>query len=248
MNILTVMNEDYCSYGRIFFESLSKLSDYNKIDKIYIIDTGLKRETVSEFLSKYDRTSFINSKVSHSKTSHNTQKWREIVATKVKGLASLVEAGESPICMIDIDCFFKENFIDEINFKADINVCKRKNPAVFRHPIMMTHIASFFCINNNEKGLDFLNMWIEKMLSMNDNHIETPALCELIAKASDLLHIEHLDQDVISSNTLTDESKIIHLKAEGTGYNSTFEHRTKRIASLIDPDDYRKYKKHAQIN
>ena len=232
------MNEDYCSYGRIFFDSLSRLSDYNKVERIFVIDTGIKEETASEFLSKYDRIDLINSEVNHAKTSHNTQDWREIVATKVKGLASIVEAGESPICMIDIDCFFKENFIDDINFKADINVCKRKNPAVFRYPIMMTHIASFFCVNNNGKGLDFLNMWIEKMLSMNDNHVETPALCELIPKVSDLLTIQHLDQDVISSNTLTNRSKIVHLKAEGTGYNSTFEYRTKRIASLINPNDY----------
>tara|TARA_Y100000817_G_C16685904_1_gene468152 strand:+ start:75 stop:794 length:720 start_codon:yes stop_codon:yes gene_type:complete len=238
MNILTVMNEDYSSYGRIFFSSLSKLSDYNKIEKIYVIDTGIEEETKAEFLSSYDRIWFIDSEVSHAKTSHNTEDWREIVATKVKGLASLVEAGESPICMIDIDCFFKENFIDEINFEADINVCKRKNPAVFRYPIMMTHIASFFCVNNNDKGLDFLNMWIEKMLTMDDNHVETPALCELIPKVSDLLTIQHLDQDVVSSNNLTDQSKIVHLKAEGTGYNSTFEHRTKRIASLINPSDY----------
>ena len=238
MNILTVMNEDYSSYGRIFFSSLSKLSDYNKIEKIYVIDTGIEEETKAEFLSSYDRIWFIDSEVSHAKTSHNTEDWREIVATKVKGLASLVEAGESPICMIDIDCFFKENFIDEINFEADINVCKRRKPAVFRYPIIMTHIASFFCVNNNDKGLDFLNMWIEKMLTMDDNHIETPALCELIPRVSHLLAIEHLDQDVVSSNSLTDESKIVHLKGEGVGCNSTYEHRTRRIASLINPNDY----------
>lgn len=245
MNILTVMNEDYSSYGRIFFSSLSKLSDYNKIEKIYVIDTGMEEETKAEFLSSYDRIWFIDSEVNHAKTSHNAQDWREIVATKVKGLSSLVEAGESPICMIDIDCFFKENFIDEINLEADINVCKRRKPAALVMGLM-THIASFFCVNNNDKGLDFLKMWIERMLNMDDkmginkypNHIETPALCELIPRVSHLLTIEHLDQDVVSSNSLTDESKIIHLKGEGLGYNSTFEHRTKRIASLIDPNDY----------
>jgi len=238
MNILTVMNEDYCPYGRIFFESLSSLSDYKRIETVYIINTGIKKETASEFLSKYDRINFVNSEVDHLKTSHNTEDWREIVATKVKGLASLVSAGNSPICMIDIDCFFKDDFIDEINFNADINVCKRKNPAVFRWPVVMTHIASFFCVNNKDRGLDFLNMWIEKMSTMEDNHIETPALCELIPSVSDRFQIEHLDQDVISSNVLTDQSKIIHLKGEGRGRNSTFEHRTKRIASLINPNDY----------
>ena len=142
MNILTVMNEDYSSYGRIFFSSLSKLSDYNKIEKIYVIDTGMEEETKAEFLSSYDRIWFIDSEVNHAKTSHNAQDWREIVATKVKGLSSLVEAGESPICMIDIDCFFKENFIDEVQYTgSDHNFLeqiftpiKSKNADMILHP------------------------------------------------------------------------------------------------------------------
>lgn len=238
MNVLTVLNEDYCSYGRIFFDSLIKISDFERINKVYVIDTGIKQNTKKEFSSKYKKINFINSEVNHLKTSHNTADWREIVATKVKGLASLVREGKPPICMIDIDCYFKDNFIDEIDFSADINVCKRKEPAVFRWPVVMTHIASFFCVNNNKQGLDFLNMWIDKMLNMEDTHIETPALCELIPQVEHMLYIKHLDQDVVSSDSLTKESKIVHLKGGGSGYKSTFDWRVKRIESVINKDNY----------
>ena len=260
MNILTVLNDYYASYGRMFFHSLSKISDYEKINKIYVIDTGLSHEIKREFdptafrsltLPIYSKIKIIESPVHHVMTSHNTRDWREVVDTKVKGLIKLVEANELPICMIDIDCYFKENFLDEIDSSCDINVCKRREPATFRGDITMSHIGSFFVANNNERALEFLYSWVEEMKQMDDTHIETPALCNLLERHENdpsntfpeytgrrALKIKHLDQDIISSNKLTEESKIIHLKSQGTGYPSTYESRARRVKSLVNPDDY----------
>ena len=48
-NILTVINEGYAQFGKLFINSLFENIDLKNVEKIYVYDTGLSEDTVRYF-------------------------------------------------------------------------------------------------------------------------------------------------------------------------------------------------------
>ena len=82
MNIVTVVNSQYMPFAEIFFKSLVKLSDYKRIDKVYIIDTGLGKPDISLLSEICDKIIVCETKTFIPFADMHTTDWRKIVSMK----------------------------------------------------------------------------------------------------------------------------------------------------------------------
>ena len=57
-NIITVLNEDYMSFGILFISSFFDNVNLDNINKIYIFDTGLMPKSI-EYLNLFPKVNFV---------------------------------------------------------------------------------------------------------------------------------------------------------------------------------------------
>lgn len=239
MNIVTVVNSQYMPFAEIFFKSLVKLSDYKRINKVYIIDTGLGKPDVKLLSSICDKIVLCDTKTFLPFADMHTADWRKIVSMKLSSVSRLTKIMDNifPLCIIDIDSYFNSNFIDVVDIKSDVSVCKRDQPTVNQDNYVLTHIGSFFSVNT-AKALRFLDRWMKEMEVLEGDHIETPALCNVLRVPENEgdLNIQHIDQNIISAINYTDECKIFHLKSDGPGSGSTISYRINKLNNHVNVD------------
>ena len=127
MNIVTVVNSQYMPFAEIFFKSLVKLSDYKRINKVYIIDTGLGKPDIKLLSGICDKIVLCDTKTFLPFADMHTADWRKIVSMKLSSVSRLTKIMDNifPLCIIDIDSYFNSNFIDVVDIKSDVSVCKR---------------------------------------------------------------------------------------------------------------------------
>ena len=229
-NVFTILNSSYIKFGKIWINSLYDKVDINKIENIFIGDTGLNKED-KNYLQKYDKVKIINTNISDTDTEFKTwgDKWHNSVSQKTKLFRELIKTQNLPVIMLDVDLLFLKDINSLINLNYDIQICFRNHKRRERpHP--MDYLASYVCVNN-KKALQFLDTWINMIdnsenIKINGELIEakeTPCLCKTVEiYRSDNIKIGHVDEDIVSvydsPDILPDLSKIIHFK--GLGGNS----------------------------
>ena len=223
-NVFTVLNSVYMKYfGKIFINSMYDKVDIDKIETIFIGDTGLSKEDRS-YLSNYEK---VESNINDSNEDFSIWggKWHNSVTQKTILFKSLVEYSKIPTLMLDADLLFLKDINSLINTDYDIQICFRNHERRERkHP--MDYLASYVSANS-PNCLSFMDKWIElidksETVNINGNLIkakETPCLCKAVEIFREDLKIGDVDEDIVSvydaPNILPDISRIIHFKGWG---------------------------------
>lgn len=232
MNIVTVVNSQYMPFAEVFFNSLTEISDYEKIDRVFVIDTGINKNDQKKLSQLCNKLVICQTNTAVPNAALHTEKWREIVGMKLRSLLRIIKVTDHiyPLCMIDIDSYFNKNFLHEVDTDVDFVVCKRSTPMINNDNYVLTHIGSFFCVNNRT-AVKFLDSWMREMNDIQGDHIETPALCNLLKNIEkhDKFKIQHAEQDIVSAVNFTEKCCIFHLKSDGPGLGSSTEYRLNKL-------------------
>tara|TARA_B100000886_G_scaffold260597_1_gene185473 strand:- start:3782 stop:4582 length:801 start_codon:yes stop_codon:yes gene_type:complete len=239
-NIFTVLNEAYEKFGILFVSSAIDRLNLDKIENIFIYDTGLTEKTISK-LKLFEKVKIIESGLSVPKSEgklHDAA-WQKIVYSKANLLKHCVESQDNflPTAMIDIDSIFVQEFYDLIDVKSDLTLCRRSTRGRgHNHQAKSSHIGSFFSVNQrNEKTINFLENWvsqIEKTAGVATTIIkdeqgnpeekymfqpkESPALSHVYQELKEELKISEIAEPIISNIEPLPprEARIYHLKSD----------------------------------
>ena len=221
INIYTVINEAYWKFGQIFIKSLYDKVNTDKINKIFISDTGLNQHQI-EYLKTYPKIEIINTDiVTNFKGGSWSDEWHEVVSSKTLILKTLLKDTNEPIVMIDADCLFYKDITNLISDDYDIQICKRDNHVPW--------LGSFVSINNPKKGLEFIDKWRENIYKDvrhdTDGHLiarESPALCKTVDQLKNTFNIGAIPEHIVSSThegTFNEETCIVHFKGSSKSKN-----------------------------
>ena len=217
-NILTVANETYSPFIKLFVNSIFEFVDLENIENIYIFDTGFDRET-TEYVKCFPKVVIVDSQLQTTSDAIHDNGWKVNTYSKTKFLLDTLKKDKNPIFMIDADSIFRYNFEDLIDWKKSIVTCKRDRVGFSKH------IGSFFGIINYEEGVDFLEKWIKNIQFLQETtslkHCESPALSKTIEEGK--WSNQEIEENLVSAVFPTKESMIYHLKSDS--YATTIEQR-----------------------
>lgn len=208
-NIITVCNEEYSSFIKLFANSLFELVDNEYINKIIVFDTGLSGET-KDYLSCFPRFEIKQTEIKTNSLKIHDEGWRQNTYSKTKFLLDTLKQELIPTIMIDSDCIFLENFEDLLDYEKDFSVCSRNRKGFSKY------IGSFFAALNVNKSIDFLEKWIENIDFLQQTtelkHCESPALVKTINETN--FKVQEIPEVIISAVFPNKNSRIIHLKSD----------------------------------
>ena len=96
---------------------------------------------------------FLESKTTkYDKLKIHSKEWVSLVSNKLHIFLELINKGATPLLFVDIDSYFRGNFLHLLNFETDIVVCERTKTITNKHNYKLTHISSFGASNNKELG------------------------------------------------------------------------------------------------
>ena len=251
-SVFTIMNSSYFYFGKIFIDSLFKKIDIDKIDNVFIGDTGLTDEH-RKYLSSFDKVILVDTKYNIQESVLWDSNWLDNVSSKTETLYKLILMYDLPIIMIDVDSMFVRNFDEFINLDYDVQVAKRdskSNVNVENHPV--PYIGSFVSINNNQGGKLFLRNWIDRISTIPNIPKESRALSQICLENKPFYKIGDLLVREISSYAdrkyLEEfDTRIVHFKSRGkfkSGSDEDFIDRTigrgylEEIKEYIDVQGY----------
>ena len=234
-------------FGKIWINSLYKNVNLEQINKIFILDTGLKKSEV-EYLKSFNKVQIIVSDLAEERTSNASTResiWLQHVLRKTKYFRKVLKDSSSntPLIMVDSDCCFLGDFFDLLNKEDDVLVCNRS------YKEEDNWIASFFVANNNANGKLFLDKWIQRMRQLMkespergwfESHSLNLIINELKEQDSDI-NIGDIHTKNIACEELVmfgKDTKIIHLK--GTSNKTNFEERINRFKQFVNTYEYLK--------
>lgn len=208
-NIITVANEGYKDFLKLFVNSLFENVDMQNINKVYIFDTGLSKET-KEYINLFPSFDIVDTQmVTKFKEIHDSG-WATNTYSKTKFLKQTLEKDSLPTFMIDSDCIFAEGFENLIDFDKDFVACDRNRDGFSKH------IGSFFGALNIENSLNFLNKWIDNISFLQQEgklkHCESPALSKTISETD--FNIQEIEETLVSAVFPDESSRIYHLKSD----------------------------------
>ena len=107
-SIMVVFNSSYFPFGRVWINSLYDKNDMSKVDKVFIVDTGLKKEEKDYFSSKGDEVYIYNTGLDTDFNDGGAwgKGWQENVGSKTIVFKHLLEMTQKPLVMVDGDCSF----------------------------------------------------------------------------------------------------------------------------------------------
>ena len=223
INIYTVINDAYWKFGKLFIDSLYDKIDINKINKIYISDTGLKENQIEYLKSKSEIEIIDSGVVSNFEDGSWGKGWHSVVSSKTMVLKNILKKSEGPVVMIDADCLFLKDITNLIDIKYDMQICHRNHH--------IPYLGSFVSINNNERGIYFIERWMKNIQETaeydSDGHLiarESPALSKTAEELKNDVSIDRLDENQVSvahEGMLTDNAYVIHFK--GSSKSKTIE-------------------------
>jgi len=217
-NMMTVANETYKDFLKLFVNSFYERMDFEQVNNLYIYNTGLSQETV-DYLKCFPKVVVKPTNINSQSAAIHDKGWKLNTYSKTRFLLDLLVEERLPVCMIDSDCIFLDNFEDLINFEKDFAVCDRDREGFSRH------IGSFFFALNVEKSVNFITKWISNVEKLqnetNMKHCESPALTKTIVE-NDYDYQEIAEQKV-SAIWPDKSSRIAHLKSDY--YATTVEKR-----------------------
>jgi len=163
-SIFFTINSVYFPFGKIFLRSLYEKVDMDKVERVFVSDTGLLPDQ-KEFILSFDKVNIIENasgiKV-HDFGGPWSKSWHQNVSSKTITLRKIA-SNNTPIVMIDADCMFVKDISSIVDLHYDIQICDR--PAKRATKTKSNCIGSFISINN-EKSLSFLDRWIDNMNSI----------------------------------------------------------------------------------
>jgi len=208
-NVITVANENYKDFLKLFANSLFENVDMQFVNKVYVFDTGLSKET-RDYINLFPGFELIDTKMSIDSKKIHDAGWAKNTYSKTKFLKQILEKDNMPTFMIDSDCIFIESFDELVDFTKDFAACDRKRQGFSRH------IGSFFGALNVEKSLEFLDKWINNISLLQKQgelkHCESPALSKTISETN--FNIQEIEEVLVSAVFPTEVSRIIHLKSD----------------------------------
>ena len=154
-NIVTVSNEGYKDFLKVFLKSLFDNADSSNLESVFVFDTGLSEDTKKSLEPISDKIQFVDTDIKAESNAIHDEGWQKNTYSKTKFLFYATNSTKQPCFLIDVDSVFQSNFEEEINWDSDFCVCWRGD----NHPIS-DHIGSFFGCLNTEKSLMFLKIWI----------------------------------------------------------------------------------------
>ena len=241
-SVYTILNSVYMKFGKIWINSMYDKVDMDKIETIFIGDTGLSEDD-KKYLQKYDKVKIIDTNISDTDTEFKMwdDKWHNSVSQKTKLFRELVRTQDLPIIMLDADLLFLKDISCLIDAEYDIQVCFRNHERrEVKHS--MDYLASYVCAND-KKALKFLDTWIDMIDNSQNVEIggnlinakETPCLCktvEFYGKNNDEVRIGDVAEDIVSvydppglpTMPEPEVCRIIHFKGAGAyGFAKTIE-------------------------
>lgn len=226
-SIVTLANSAYFKFLTILINSSLDKCDFNKIDKFFIIDTGLEIEQIEWIRSKHEKLEVITTNLN---TKYAGGPWGTDWLTNVKSKTSLLYQLhthlQSPLLLIDCDMMFVNDPYTLIKYGGDIQVCVRPD-----HPTR--YIGSFIFIFMPEKVTDFIYEWMVEVQTTNVMPPESPSLCKVIDRWKDRINIVEIDQSIVNvlyPNQLIEASVIVHFK--GSDLVNDLEHQyAKRLGT-----------------
>lgn len=206
-NLMTVINNDYFDFGKIFVNSFYDKIDLDYIHKLYIFDTGLSQQDW-KYLSAFPQLEIVPTQLNTKHFILHDEDWRKNVYSKTAFLLQVVKRDSLPTVMIDSDSLFLANFFELLTMENDFIACRREETEAF-----CEYIASFFVINSIAKAEEFIKEWREEMFFGTESHKESPALTRLINKGK--YNIGVLPENLVSytGTEISRETKIVHLKS-----------------------------------
>jgi len=247
-NMFTVLNSAYMLFGKIWLNSLYENTSQDKINKVFILDTGLTDDDVA-YLKKFNKVEIVTSDIDFKETSNALLKnsiWLQHVLRKTKFFRKVLREGNIPLVMVDSDCMFLKDFDEHINSDYDVQVCNR---SYHDHD---NWIASFFVANNVDNGLLFMNLWISRMKKLMrekpdrgwfESHSLNLCLNELREENEHNLKVGDVFTKDIACEVPElfnkEKTKILHFK--GTGNKLDFTGRINRFQNNEFAEQIQKY-------
>tara|TARA_B100000287_G_C20546564_1_gene746792 strand:- start:391 stop:1095 length:705 start_codon:yes stop_codon:yes gene_type:complete len=208
-NILTVANENYSSFIKLFINSLFELTDLKMVEKIYVFDTGLSEET-KKHLNYFPKIEIMDTGMQISSDKIHDDGWKKNTYSKTKFLLSILQKTNLPTFMIDSDSIFVDNFQDLIDWNADLVACDRNRDGFSKH------IGSFFGAINVDQSITFIEKWITNISKLQRTtdlkHCESPALSLTIE--SENFNVQNLPEQIVSAVFPDETSRVFHLKSD----------------------------------
>lgn len=229
-NIVTVSNEGYKDFLKVFLKSLFDNADSSNLESVFVFDTGLSEDTKKSLGPISEKIQFVNTDIKAESNAIHDEGWQKNTYSKTKFLFYATNSTKQPCFLMDVDSAFQSNFEEEINWDSDFCACWRGD----NHPIS-DHIGSFFGCLNTEKSLMFLKIWIvmlevanltkevnalRKELNRASNdynfkHLESPSLTKAIKSFEDYFNFQNVPENTISCVKTNPSAKIYHLKSDG---------------------------------
>tara|TARA_Y100001938_G_C8099750_1_gene440754 strand:- start:6578 stop:7336 length:759 start_codon:yes stop_codon:yes gene_type:complete len=227
-NIVTVSNEGYKDFLKVFLSSLFDNADSDNLESVFVFDTGLSEETKKNLEAVSDKIQFVPTDLKAESSAVHDEGWAKNTYSKTKFLFYSLNSTQQPCFLIDVDSVFQSNFEKEINWDSDFSVCWRGD----NHPIS-DHLGSFFGAINVAKSLLFLKIWMMQLgivtrdkelfelkgidwsLRYNMNHLESPSLSYCIKSFNGFFDYHNVEENKISCVKTNPLAKIYHLKSDG---------------------------------
>jgi hypothetical protein len=208
-NILTVANENYKDFLKLFVNSLFENIDFNNLEKVLVYDTGLSIETIN-YISVFPKIELVQTGMSIESKEIHDEGWAKNTYSKTVFLKEVLEKYKTPTFMIDSDCIFLQNFENLIDFSKDLVACDRNREGFSKH------IGSFFGALNVNNSIEFLDKWILNIKKLqkqgNLKHCESPALS--ITLKENNYDFQEVQEMIVSAVFPDETSRIIHLKSD----------------------------------
>tara|TARA_R100001510_G_C7642100_1_gene199683 strand:- start:142 stop:855 length:714 start_codon:yes stop_codon:yes gene_type:complete len=218
-NILTVVNEGYAPFIKLFVNSLFEYHDLQNVDTVYVFDTGLS-DTTKKYLLDFPKVKVVDSGINSQSSEIHDEGWKKSTYSKTKFLLNVLEDSNLPTIMIDADSIFYSNFEHLLDWDCDFVACHREREGFSKY------IGSFFGALDVEKSKQFINLWIKNIDFLQNNtdlkHCESPALAKTIEENPEL-KCQDLPEQLVSAIMPDESSTIFHLKSDY--YAITIEQR-----------------------
>lgn len=222
--VMTVCNGDFFFFLKGLLSSLSLNCSPNTIN---VGDMGLSEKQASWARNlPYKSSPPVELFEASAKTSYGgdwSKDWKRTVSEKTAQLRRLLEEKRTgkrvdcPLVLMDSDCIAIKDFKELIDKSKDVQVCSRKHKMT---PV--PYLGSFAVFNNPEKGVEFVDEWIDQIAERNNKNpgkaSESPALGDAVHKMSERVSIGEIDEYLVSGYSQKDLKKgsyIIHFKSEG---------------------------------
>jgi len=224
-NILFTLNSSYLTYGKLFINSLYDNNDMDKVDTVYLADTGLT-DIDKEFFNRFPHIKILETNVVSDFNEGGTwgKGWSSSVVSKTQSLYKILKDSSIPVMMIDADCIILKDLSSLINPQMSIQICCRK-------PHQIPYLGSFIIIHPDGDGKAFMAKWINNINNTQGTTAkESPNLSTTVSEQSHIKieDIPRLKVSCYNKEEYNPDVYIIHLKG-GSLSNDIEQDHKKRI-------------------